>query len=73
LMPSRAGQNDTAPEALLNGGEHFDDVGRPQHLCAAERAAARDSEVLPCDLLHDLVVAEGLLVRPPPAAWRRNL
>jgi hypothetical protein len=70
LMPSRAGQNQTVPEALLNGGEHFDDVDR-QHLRAAERVAARDGEVLPRDLLHDLVVAKGL-VCPPPAAWRRN-
>ena len=68
LMPSRAGQNQTVPEALLNGGEHFDDVDRGQ-IRAIEREAAAGDAVLPRDLLHDLVVVKGL-VRPAPAAWR---
>jgi hypothetical protein len=57
-----------APEVLLNGGEHFDDVDRG-HIRAIEREAAAGDAVLPRDLLHDLVVVKGL-VRPAPAAWR---
>jgi hypothetical protein len=60
-------QEKTAPKGLLNGGKHFDDVDRG-HICAVERAAARDA-VLPHDLLHDLVITKGL-VCPAPAAWR---
>jgi hypothetical protein len=54
---------------LLDAGEHFNDVDCRQ-IFAVKRAAARDT-VLPCDLLHDVVMAKGL-VRPAPAAWRRK-
>jgi hypothetical protein len=64
-------QPQTAPEVLLNGGEHFDDVNHG-HICAVERAAAAGDDVLPHDLLHDVAIVKGL-VHPPPAAWRRDL
>jgi hypothetical protein len=57
------------PAALLNDGEHFDAVNCG-HMCAVERAA-RDGDILPCELLRDLVMAKGL-VCPVPAAWRRD-
>jgi hypothetical protein len=44
-------------KALLHGGEHFDDVDRA-HLRIDERRA-REGEVLPRNLLHDLIITKG--------------
>jgi hypothetical protein len=64
------GRIQTAPTALLNSGEHFDDVDHG-HICALKRAATKDGAVLACKLLYDLVMVKGL-VCPAPAAWRRD-
>jgi DDE superfamily endonuclease len=55
--------NDFSPEALLHGGEHFDDVSRSVRI---SRKAV--SESLPRELMLEIVERAGLR-RPTPNTW----
>jgi hypothetical protein len=56
----------TLPTGLLDGGHHFDDTPESSRRCRARRA---NTEVLPREELHALVVEKGLK-RPPPTKRR---
>jgi hypothetical protein len=54
------GLNNSSPEQLLHGGEHFDNVSR-NLIRQMEREEMRVSEdFLPHDILHDSVIEQGL-------------
>jgi hypothetical protein len=62
--------NTHEPTGLLHGGDHMEDVGRNilrQHRRAA--VAGVTNTVLPQQLLHNLVVNQGLQRPPTPRQW----
>ena len=62
------------PRSLLDGGDHFDDVGQLQRQAIARRGARQmedDDAQLPREYLYDMVVASGLK-RPEPNAWHNK-
>lgn len=65
------GFNDSSPEQLLHGGDHFDDVdpAEPKRIEARARRALNGR--LPRDFLVDKVVQQGL-IRPTPKQWNEG-
>jgi hypothetical protein len=54
------GLNNSSPEQLLRGGEHFDDVSQ-NLICQMEREEMRaGGALLPRDILHDSAIEQGL-------------
>ena len=64
----RTEQNESSPEQLLHGGEHFDDCPRAVRQLFQRNNTNRDEE-LPRDKMLSLVERQGMK-RPMPRNWK---